>query len=114
LIVRGFGGLANVEDLASMIREHPLYDEYWESKKIDNTKMGISRLTLRLHTPRDSTRRVPSRGFAQHLHPRNGFETIIRKSGTISTPSQQMMAYRDSSISTLKAFKMAGSRILRG
>ncbi|KAJ5769001.1 hypothetical protein N7520_003560 [Penicillium odoratum] len=40
MIVSSFGGLSNVEDLASMIREHPLYDEYWESKKIDTTKMG--------------------------------------------------------------------------
>jgi hypothetical protein len=34
LLLRGFAGPNNVEDMPGMLKKHPLYDKWWESKKI--------------------------------------------------------------------------------
>lgn len=38
--MKGFAGLGKVEDMMAMLREHPLYNEYWGSKNIDLTNIG--------------------------------------------------------------------------
>ena len=41
LILKGFAGPGHVENMAGMIDKHPLYDEWWESKKIHTQNIDV-------------------------------------------------------------------------
>lgn len=41
MIVRGFAGRGSAENPFATLEKHPLYDEYWESKAIDVSKIDV-------------------------------------------------------------------------